>query len=31
VAGGWHKLFELNKDTVKDANLIYPGQHLRLR
>jgi LysM repeat protein len=31
VRGGWHKLFELNKDTVKDANLIYPGQHLTLR
>ena len=31
VRGGWHKLFELNKDTVKDADLIYPGQHLRLR
>ncbi|SEO59450.1 transglycosylase family protein [Actinacidiphila rubida] len=30
VSGGWHKLFELNKDTVKDANLIYPGQHLKL-
>jgi LysM repeat protein len=30
VTGGWHKLFELNKDTVNDANLIYPGQHLRL-
>ncbi|SHL98992.1 transglycosylase family protein [Actinacidiphila paucisporea] len=30
VAGGWHKLFELNKDTVKDANLIYPGEHLHL-
>nr|WSX79147.1 transglycosylase family protein [Streptomyces sp. NBC_00899] len=30
VAGGWHKLFELNKDSVKDANLIYPGQHLHL-
>jgi nucleoid-associated protein YgaU len=30
VKGGWHKLFEVNKDTVKDADLIYPGQHLRL-
>ncbi|MFI0896011.1 transglycosylase family protein [Streptomyces sp. NPDC020983] len=30
VKGGWHKLFQLNKDVVKDANLIYPGQHLRL-
>ncbi|MBY8876866.1 transglycosylase family protein [Actinacidiphila acidipaludis] len=30
VSGGWHKLFELNKDTVKNADLIYPGQHLTL-
>ncbi|MEU1625718.1 transglycosylase family protein [Streptomyces sp. NPDC020096] len=30
VAGGWQKLFELNKDVVKDANLIFPGQHLKL-
>ncbi|WUH93207.1 transglycosylase family protein [Streptomyces sp. NBC_00433] len=30
VSGGWHKLFQLNKDSVKDANLIYPGQHLHL-
>ncbi|AEW94469.1 MULTISPECIES: LysM peptidoglycan-binding domain-containing protein [Streptomycetaceae] len=31
VAGGWQKLFDLNKDVVKDANLIFPGQHLHLR
>ncbi|MBD0746530.1 transglycosylase family protein [Streptomyces sp. CBMA152] len=30
VKGGWQKLFELNKDVVKDANLIYPGQQLHL-
>jgi len=30
VNGGWHKLFELNKDVVNDADLIYPGEHLRL-
>ncbi|WP_202234005.1 transglycosylase family protein [Actinacidiphila reveromycinica] len=30
VAGGWRKLFSLNDDIVKDANLIYPGQHLHL-
>jgi LysM repeat protein len=30
VAGGWHKLFSLNHDIVKDADLIYPGQHLHL-
>lgn len=31
VAGGWQKLFELNKDIVADANLIYPGQQLHLK
>ncbi|MEV6010168.1 transglycosylase family protein [Streptomyces sp. NPDC051976] len=30
VSGGWHKLFEINKDVVKDADLIYPGQQLHL-
>jgi nucleoid-associated protein YgaU len=30
VAGGWKKLFSLNHDTVKQADLIYPGQHLHL-
>ncbi|MEU7279289.1 transglycosylase family protein [Streptomyces sp. NPDC045431] len=30
VAGGWEKLFELNKDIVDDADLIYPGQQLHL-
>ncbi|MFE9561017.1 transglycosylase family protein [Streptomyces sp. NPDC006487] len=30
VAGGWEKLFELNKDIVTDANLIFPGQKLKL-
>ncbi|MEV3990283.1 transglycosylase family protein [Streptomyces sp. NPDC049837] len=30
VAGGWQKLFELNKDIVDDADLIYPGQQLHL-
>ncbi|MBW5485764.1 transglycosylase family protein [Streptomyces bambusae] len=30
VKGGWEKLFELNKDTVKDADLIFPGQKLKL-
>ncbi|MFE9412441.1 transglycosylase family protein [Streptomyces sp. NPDC006704] len=28
--GGWQKLFDLNKDIVKDANLIFPGQKLHL-
>ncbi len=31
VHGGWKKLFALNHDTVKHADLIYPGQHLHLR
>ncbi|QNP72264.1 LysM peptidoglycan-binding domain-containing protein [Streptomyces roseirectus] len=31
VAGGWQKLFQLNKDIIQDANLIYPGQQLHLK
>jgi resuscitation-promoting factor RpfA len=31
VQGGWQKLFQLNKDIVQDANLIYPGQQLHLK
>jgi LysM repeat protein len=31
VEGGWAKLFELNKDIVQEANLIYPGQQLHLK
>ncbi|OQR59358.1 transglycosylase [Streptomyces maremycinicus] len=31
VAGGWAKLFDLNKDIVTDADLIYPGQQLHLK
>jgi resuscitation-promoting factor RpfA len=31
VQGGWKKLFELNKDIIEDANLIYPGQQLHLK
>ena len=31
VAGGWQALYALNRQTVgKNANLIFPGQHLRL-
>ncbi|MBT2396387.1 transglycosylase family protein [Streptomyces sp. ISL-100] len=30
VKGGWEKLFELNKDIVSDADVIYPGQQLHL-
>ncbi|POX57131.1 transglycosylase [Streptomyces sp. Ru71] len=31
VQGGWKKLFDLNKDIVEDADLIYPGQQLHLK
>ncbi|MER6558080.1 transglycosylase family protein [Streptomyces sp. NPDC001027] len=31
VKGGWQKLFQLNKDIVQDADLIYPGQQLHLK
>ncbi|CAM5655029.1 LysM peptidoglycan-binding domain-containing protein [Streptomyces aurantiogriseus] len=31
VEGGWEKLFQLNKDIVEDADLIYPGQQLHLK
>ncbi|GAA3810486.1 transglycosylase family protein [Streptomyces phyllanthi] len=30
VEGGWEKIFELNKDIVDDADVIYPGQQLHL-
>ncbi|MFF7164386.1 transglycosylase family protein [Streptomyces sp. NPDC008086] len=31
VKGGWEELFQLNKDIVEDADLIYPGQQLHLK
>ncbi|MET8943068.1 transglycosylase family protein [Streptomyces sp. NPDC004542] len=31
VAGGWQKLFRLNKDIIADADVIYPGQQLHLK
>ncbi|MCD7441626.1 LysM peptidoglycan-binding domain-containing protein [Streptomyces lincolnensis] len=31
VKGGWAKLFDLNKDIVDQADLIYPGQQLHLK
>ncbi|GGX25787.1 LysM peptidoglycan-binding domain-containing protein [Streptomyces lomondensis] len=31
VEGGWEKLYQLNKDIIDDANLIYPGQQLHLK
>ncbi|MFI2368588.1 transglycosylase family protein [Streptomyces sp. NPDC018833] len=30
VKGGWKKLFDLNKDIIDDADVIYPGQQLHL-
>ena len=30
VAGGWQALYQANSDVVSDADLIYPGQVLRL-
>jgi nucleoid-associated protein YgaU len=26
----WHKIFEANRDTIKDPDLIYPGQVFRI-
>jgi nucleoid-associated protein YgaU len=26
----WHEIYEANADTIKDPDLIYPGQKLRL-
>ncbi|MGW3952553.1 transglycosylase family protein [Streptomyces sp. NPDC004752] len=31
VKGGWQKLFQLNKDIIENADLIYPGQQLHLK
>ncbi|MCE7009083.1 LysM peptidoglycan-binding domain-containing protein [Kibdelosporangium philippinense] len=28
VEGGWHKLAELNKSTISNVNLIFPGQRI---
>jgi hypothetical protein len=30
ITGGWRTLAKLNQDVVKDANLIYPGQLVKL-
>ncbi|MET7615830.1 transglycosylase family protein [Streptomyces sp. NPDC005408] len=30
VKGGWKKLFDLNKDIISDADVIFPGQQLHL-
>jgi nucleoid-associated protein YgaU len=29
-AQGWGRIFEANRDLIRDADLIYPGQHLRI-
>jgi nucleoid-associated protein YgaU len=26
----WHRIYEANRDVIKDPDLIYPGQTLRL-
>jgi nucleoid-associated protein YgaU len=31
VEGGWKGLWELNKKTIKDPNLIYIGQTLKIK
>ncbi|SMQ16809.1 LysM domain-containing protein [Streptomyces sp. Ag82_O1-12] len=31
VKGGWEKLYQLNKDIIDDADLIYTGQQLHLK
>lgn len=29
-ANKWGRIFEANRDLIKDADLIHPGQHLRI-
>ncbi len=29
-ANAWNKIFEANKDTIKDPNKIFPGQKLKI-
>ena len=29
-ANAWHRIFEANKDKIKDPDLIHPGQELRI-
>ena len=29
-ASQWHKIYEANRDQIKDPDLIYPGQNLRI-
>ncbi|GAA2619677.1 LysM peptidoglycan-binding domain-containing protein [Paractinoplanes durhamensis] len=30
VNGGWHTLYQLNRSTISNPNLIFPGQHIAL-
>lgn len=30
AAKEWHRIYDANRDIIKDPNLIYPGQTLRL-
>ena len=29
-ASKWHRIYEANKDLIKDPDLIYPGQELKV-
>ena len=29
-ANAWHRIYEANRDTIKDPDLIYPGQSLEI-
>ena len=29
-AADWQKIYQANKDTIKDPNLIYPGQKIKI-
>ena len=29
-AADWQKIYEANKDTIKEPNLIYPGQKIKI-
>jgi nucleoid-associated protein YgaU len=29
-AGKWHRIYEANKDTIKNPDLIYPGQTFKI-
>lgn len=28
--GDWKKIYQANKDTIKDPNMIYPGQKIKI-